>query len=103
MKGKVGSFRNIPQMTQPKWWAIDENAESVTESQFRPIYPASAKLPSDAIQRIIEPNLDAAVANIEEWFEDSLLRRRSLLPRRAAYRAIHLPRNMAEAEPAACP
>jgi ATP-dependent DNA helicase RecG len=84
-------------MTQPKWWAIDENAEAVTESQFRPIYPASAKLPTEAIQRIIEPNLDAAVANIEEWFPESLLKRRGLMGRREAYRAIHRPANTGEA------
>ena len=93
VKGKVGSFKNIPQMTNPKWWSIDESAEVVTESQFRPIYPASAKLPSEAIQRIVEPNLEAAVANIDEWFSDAFLARRGMMPRRDAYRTIHRPVN----------
>src|SRR4029078_2453437 len=48
VKGKVGMYKNIPQMTQRKWGPIDENAEKVTEAQFRPIYPASANLPSEA-------------------------------------------------------
>jgi ATP-dependent DNA helicase RecG len=97
VKGKVGSFRNIPQMTNPKWWAIDEAAELITESQFRPIYPASAKLPTEAIQRIVEPNLESAVLNIEEWFPESLLKRRGLMPRQDAYRTIHRPTNFSQA------
>jgi len=97
VKGKVGSFRNIPQMTQPKFWNIDENAEAVTESQFRPIYPASAKLSSEQIQRIVEPSLEAAVGNIEEWFPESILKRRGLIPRRDAYRLIHRPASTHEA------
>src|SRR5258706_6179212 len=97
VKGKVGSFHNIPQMTNPKWWAIDENAEAIAEAQFRSIYPASAKLTSEAIQRIIEANLDTAVANVEEWFAEPFLARRGLMGRREAYRAIHRPVNMREA------
>ncbi|MDB5322852.1 MAG: recG [Phycisphaerales bacterium] len=97
VKGKVGSFKNIPQMTNPKWGAIDEAAEAITEAQFRPIYPASAKLPSEVIQKIIEPNLEAAVANIEEWFPQSLLDRRGLMPRHDAYRTIHRPSNLHQA------
>jgi ATP-dependent DNA helicase RecG len=97
VKGKVGMFRNIPQMTNPKWGAIDENAEAVTDAQFRPIYPASSKLPSEVIQRTVEASLEAAVANIEEWFPDPLLRSRGLMGRREAYRSIHRPANMGEA------
>jgi ATP-dependent DNA helicase RecG len=97
VKGKVGMFKNIPQMTQPKWAAIDENAEAVTESQFRPIYPASAKLPSEIIQKIVEPVLEQAVANVEEWFPEPLLKKRGLLGRRDAYRNIHRPRNFNDA------
>ncbi|HEY7118739.1 MAG TPA: ATP-dependent DNA helicase RecG [Tepidisphaeraceae bacterium] len=97
VKGKVGSFRSLPQMTNPKWWAIDENAELVTDSQFRPIYPATAKLTSEAIQRIVDANLEAALGNIEEWFADALLKQRGLLDRREAYRLIHRPSSMRQA------
>src|SRR4051794_37828293 len=91
VKGKVGSFRNIPQMTQPKFWNIDENAEAVTESQFRPIYPASAKLSSEQIQKIVEPSLEVAVANVEEWFPESIMKRRGLIARRDADPVVHPP------------
>src|SRR6266550_9505041 len=44
VQGKVRFYRNMPQMVQPKWIQIPEDAERVAESKFRPIYPASAKL-----------------------------------------------------------
>ena len=97
VKAKTGTFRNIPQMTNPKWWAIDENAEAIADSQFRPIYPATAKLSSEAIQRIVATHLDAAVANIEEWLPAPLLQRHGLMPRQEAYRCIHRPANMGQA------
>jgi ATP-dependent DNA helicase RecG len=97
VKGKVGYYKNIPQMQNPKWWAIGEDAAKVEDAQFRPIYPATAKLPSDVIQKIVEQNLDAAVANVEEWFGDDLLKARGMMGRRQAYYAIHRPANMGEA------
>jgi ATP-dependent DNA helicase RecG len=97
VKGKTGTFRNLPQMTNPKWWLIDENAEAITEAQFRPIYPASAKLSTEQIQRIVAANLESAVANIEEWFPPELLKKHGLIARQDAYRLIHQPRNTSDA------
>jgi ATP-dependent DNA helicase RecG len=97
VKGKVGFFRNIPQLHNPKWWAISEDAEKVEDAAFVPIYPASAKLPSDVIQRIVAANLDSALGHIEEWFGAPLLARRGLMGRREAYGAIHRPANMNQA------
>src|SRR5256885_776858 len=75
----------------------DESAERIEESKFRPIYPATAKLPTEMIQKIVEANLDEAVTGVEEWFKPELVKRRKLLPRREAYRAIHRPADMTEA------
>lgn len=97
VKGKTGTYKNIPQMTNPKWWPIDETAEAITQSQFRPIYPATAKLSTEAIQRIVAANLDAALANIVEWFPPALLQKHGLIGRQEAYRLIHQPASMAQA------
>ncbi len=97
VKSKVGMFKNIPQMTQPKWWVIEEEAEKVEQSQFRPIYPATAKLPTEAIQRTIHANLDAALAHVDEWFSADLLKKHGLVSRRQAYELIHRPKSMREA------
>jgi ATP-dependent DNA helicase RecG len=97
VQGKVRFFRNFPQMQQAKWSAIGEDTERITETKLRPIYPASMKLPSDAIGRIVDDNLDAALAEVHEWFEPPVLAKRSMPSRREAYRAIHRPANLTEA------
>jgi ATP-dependent DNA helicase RecG len=93
--GKVRSRGNFPQMVQPKWQAIDEQAEKFQEALCRPIYPATARLTSDAIARVVDENLDEASEQIEEWFDAPLLLRHRLLSRREAYRAIHHPTDLA--------
>src|SRR5688572_15679972 len=57
VQGRVRFYRNVPQMTQPKFQPIEEETEKIDESTFRTIYPATAALPSDQIAKIIEQNL----------------------------------------------
>ena len=97
VQGKVGFFRQIPRMVQPKWEPVDGQTAVITESKFRPIYPASLRLPSELIQKIVEENLDEALTEIEEWFEEELIERRDVMPRKQAYRAIHRPANLQQA------
>ena len=97
VQGKVGFFRNLPQFTNPKWEVVGETTEPVGESRFRAIYPATAKLPTEAIERVVADNIDAALAEVPEWFPQELLSRHGLLGRREAYRAIHRPADLAEA------
>ena len=97
VQGKVGFFRNLPQFTNPKWEVVEETTEAVAESRFRAIYPATAKLPTEAIERVVADNIDAAVAEVAEWFPPDLLRRHGLLGRREAYRAIHRPADLGDA------
>ncbi len=95
--GKVKFFRNLPQMANAKWETVEETTERIADEKFRAIYPATGKLPTEVIGRIVEQHLDAALAEVEEWFPDELLRGRGLLPRREAYRRIHLPAHVTEA------
>src|SRR5207244_8892982 len=71
--------------------------ERVEESKFRPIYPATARLPSDKIHQIVDAHLDEALHGIEEWHQPALLAKRGLIKRVDAYRAIHRPTDMREA------
>src|SRR5918992_253751 len=91
VQGKVGFFRGLPQMVNPKFTRVDESTPTVEQSKFKPVYPASLRLASDFIARVIEDNLDAMTSEVQEWFDASLLRARGLLPRRDAYRLIHRP------------
>ena len=78
-------------MANPKWEVVQPNTEAVENATLRAIYPASAKLTSETIERIIAANLEPAVAAIGEWFAPDFLARRKLMRRADAYRAIHQP------------
>jgi ATP-dependent DNA helicase RecG len=97
VRGKVGFFKNIPRITQPKWEIIDESTEKIAEAKFRPIYPATLRLPSDVIARTIDDQLDEVCKQIPEWFEPDLIEKRGLFSRAEAYRAIHRPSGWREA------
>src|SRR4029079_4433214 len=90
-RGRVVFFRNLPQMANPKWEIVDDSTALIETTAYRPIYPASSELTTDVIPRIVEDNLDDALPHFGELFDETLLERRHLLPRREAYRKIHLP------------
>ncbi len=98
VQGAVKFRGNIPQMVQPMWEVIEPEAESVGEDRLRAIYAAGAKISSKFIEGLIGDHLEAAVAEVEEWFEPAILLRRSLMGRAEAYRAIHRPGNRREAQ-----
>ncbi len=101
VRGKVSYFRNLPQMANPKFEVLDDgNAEPHVESKYRAIYSASSKISSERIGTLLADNIDAALNNIDELFDASLLKKHRLLGRRAAYRQIHLPDNPQSAESA---
>jgi ATP-dependent DNA helicase RecG len=97
VQGKVAFFRNMPQIAHSRWEVVDESTELIQESKFRPIYPASQRLPSELIEHVIAENLPLALAEVGEWFGQGLIKARGVMPRREAYRAIHRPVNLDEA------
>jgi ATP-dependent DNA helicase RecG len=100
VQGRVKYFRNIPQMSNPKWQLVDDETARIEEEKFRPIYPATAGLSSENIGKIVEANVDEALLGVEEWFEPAILEKRNVIGRRDAYRLIHRPANMGEAQKA---
>jgi len=97
VKGEVQNFRGSPQMVNPKWELVEENTAPILDAKLRPIYPATARLPSDLIERIIRTNLTDALAGIDEWFGSEIPRKRKLMGRRDAFGAIHQPTDRTEA------
>jgi ATP-dependent DNA helicase RecG len=97
VRGKVKFFRNLPQMANPTWQPIDDETPLVEESKLRPIYPATADMPSATIEKVFESVIDDASAQMIEWFEPKLLGERRLIPRPEAYKKIHHPDSYAEA------
>jgi ATP-dependent DNA helicase RecG len=97
VQGKVELFRNFPRMANPHYEVVDDSIPRISESKFRAIYPATLKLPSEAIERVVRENLNALLPDVHEWFDATFLKRRGLLGRREAYRAIHQPEDLGHA------
>jgi ATP-dependent DNA helicase RecG len=97
VRGMVKIYRQIPQMAHPKWETVDDSTEKIEDSRFRPIYPASVKLPTEVIGKIVEQHLPSALEQVHEWFDESLRIKRGLISRRDAFRIIHQPASDAEA------
>ena len=98
LTGKIGFFRHLPQMSNPKWRIIEsDDVPALGQSIFKPVYPASADLVSDRIARLIADNLEPLLAGVEEWFEPAFIAQRQLLPRQQAYRWVHAPASDREA------
>jgi ATP-dependent DNA helicase RecG len=97
VNGRVKFFRGIPSMAQPRWQEVDADAEPVGQDVFRAVYPASAKLSSAMIWQTIDRALPEILPAVGEWFDDALLKRRRLMGRREALRAIHQPKGWKEA------
>jgi ATP-dependent DNA helicase RecG len=102
--GKLRVFRNLPQMQNPKWAVLDtEELEEGTDGakrekdRFLPVYPASGRLTTDVLAKLVESALPLAVPAIPETLPEGLLGRRELLPRRRAYELIHRPESKEEA------
>jgi ATP-dependent DNA helicase RecG len=91
VRAKVQHFHGIPQMVNPKWEIVDAQTKPIGDAKFRAVYPASAKISSETIEKIVAANLDQALAGIGEWFSSDLLARRKLMGRAQAYHAIHKP------------
>ncbi len=100
VRGKVRTWRNIPQMANPKWEVIEEEAAVISQDNFRPVYAATAQLTSEQIEATIRENLEDAVSGLVETLPAALLKQRGLLDRKEAYRKIHRPQDEVDARAA---
>lgn len=97
--GRVGVYRNLAQITNPKIEELGDDAGPVDESapaRFTPVYPATAELPSRVIARLIGEHLSRLLPLVKEWHSPEYLRTRKLSARRQAISGMHRPTNDAE-------
>ncbi|TDO52739.1 ATP-dependent DNA helicase RecG [Kribbella sp. VKM Ac-2527] len=93
--GEVTKFRDILQLKTPGTEILDE--DDLTEAEierrakpFRPLYPASAKLPTATIERSLKIVLDN-LEELDDPIPELILRKEKLLGLGEALRRIHLP------------
>ncbi|MFC6163015.1 ATP-dependent DNA helicase RecG [Kribbella jiaozuonensis] len=94
--GEVTMFRETMQLKSPGTEILDE--EDLTEAEierrarpFRPLYPATAKLPTATIERSIKIVLDSLDERLDDPIPELILRNERLLGLREALQKVHLP------------
>jgi len=89
--GKVGIYKHQMQLTNPKFIISEKIEAEGAEALSGPVYPACAGLSSAQIKNIMKPvvaNLDSLV---DEFYEQSFLKKMELAGRKDAFAWIHSP------------
>jgi ATP-dependent DNA helicase RecG len=89
--GKVTKYKHQLQLTNPKFLIVDEHTKDPDEYLSGGVYPATAKLSSGQIKKIIRPVLDNIDGLVEEIYDEEFLKKIQMISRRDAFSWIHLP------------
>ncbi|MHC4744232.1 MAG: ATP-dependent DNA helicase RecG, partial [Planctomycetota bacterium] len=89
--GKVSLYKRRLQMTNPKFVVLDEKHSESAEHFSGGIYPATAKLGSRQIKRIIRPILDNLDSLVTEFYDEKFRKEANLISREDAFAWIHQP------------
>ncbi|UCD50325.1 MAG: ATP-dependent DNA helicase RecG [Phycisphaerales bacterium] len=91
VSGKATIYKHQLQMTNPKFMVLDESHTRPDLYFSGGVYPASARLGSGQIKRIIVPLLDRVDDWVGELYEKDILKKLHLIGRQDAFRWIHMP------------
>ena len=89
--GKVTEYKHQLQLTSPKFMIVSENCPNPAESLGGGVYPATGKLSSPQIKRVLGPVLDQIDRLVDEYFTDAVRKEKELVSRREATLWIHSP------------
>ncbi|MFC1764773.1 DEAD/DEAH box helicase, partial [Planctomycetota bacterium] len=89
--GKVTEYKHQLQLTSPKFLIVKEGSGNPAEFLGGGVYPATAKLSSQQIKRILRPLLDKVENLVAEYHDPTHCRENELARRQDAYTWIHLP------------
>jgi ATP-dependent DNA helicase RecG len=93
--GKTTYYKHQLQMTNPKFLVIESEQHKSPGDVWAyfsgGVYPASAKLASNQIKRVIRPVLDNLDELVAEFYEQQFLAKANLVKRCEAFSWIHLP------------
>ncbi len=89
--GKVKKYKYQLQLSNPKFIVLAEDQPHGPEAFSGPVYPATAKLPSWQIKKVLRGHIDELAPLMSELFDQAFLKKNELMPREKAYRQIHEP------------
>lgn len=91
VSGKPNIYKHQLQLTNPKFMILDQEHLEPFEYLSGAVYPASGKLSSRQIKRIIRPVLDNLNELVTEFFDKKFLKEKNLTGRVDAFSWIHKP------------
>ncbi len=93
VQGKAKRFKSGIQIANPRFEVIDPDDEgsAEVEARLRPVYPASERVSSRAIELAVQRILPIALPLIDDHLPEALRKERNLPELREAYRAQHAP------------
>ena len=92
--GKVSRYKETFQLVNPRWTKVESLEElERRQEQGEPVYPASGKLSSGEIARVVRDSLEMMLGTVEDRYSEEFRRERKLPKRAEALRWIHQPRD----------
>jgi ATP-dependent DNA helicase RecG len=89
--GKAGLYKHQLQLTNPKFFILDEKHPQSARYFSGGVYPGGAGLTSMQIKRIIAPLLGNLNELVTELYDGEFLKKADLIARKDAFAWIHLP------------
>jgi ATP-dependent DNA helicase RecG len=89
--GKATLYKHQVQLTNPKFLVIDQEHPQSSEHFSGGVYPASSRLSSAQIKRIIAPVLESVDDLVGEYYDKDFMKKADLIGRKAAFCWIHMP------------
>ena len=89
--GKVTLYKHQLQFTNPKFLVIDEEHPQSLEHLSGGVYPASNKLSSAQIKRIIAPVVENVADLVSEYYDKGFMKKADLIRITDAFAWIHMP------------
>ena len=89
--GKAKKYKHHLQLSNPKFIVLQDDQPRGPEAFSGAVYPATAKLASWQIKKIMRSQIDDIAPLMGELFDDAFLKKNELMARQEAYRQIHDP------------
>lgn len=98
LSGKVSLFSGRPALVSPEYEILTSRHETVHTGRLVPVYPETKYISSKRIRFLIRKKFETEIANIEEYLPPETLKKYKLVEIKKAYRFVHFPKNIKEAE-----
>ncbi|KKR85156.1 MAG: ATP-dependent DNA helicase RecG [Candidatus Woesebacteria bacterium GW2011_GWB1_41_10] len=98
LSGKVSLFSGRPALVSPEYEILTNLHGTVHTGKLVPVYPETSGITSKWIRTQIRKKFETEIGKIKEFLPKKILQASHLAGVKAAYRFVHFPKNLEEAE-----